>query len=336
MPSISSRSLVALSGFALALATTGCEAIHDFADKVYEQQKGSGDSSGPAPGGAPIDQKPPVGPVDPGPVACASSESCAAGQHCSVEDGDCKSPPGCGGDKACPAVCYGVCVADAPAGEPCGKNVCKAGEFCCNASCGICAPKGGACTLQFCGDPVPPKPEPPKGEACGAATCKPGLVCCNASCGICVEPGQGCTKQLCPTPPPPAAECVADADCKAVANYCGGCNCEAIGKGDVPTTCQPEKQVQCFAEGCINQAAFCKAGQCVLGSKTPPAPPPPTKCEKRTQGGPTSCKDAATWKLYAHEDCKASGLVLTEYHQRETCGIVAGSSVYVDYVCCAP
>lgn len=35
-------------------------------------------------------------------------------------------------------------------GEPCKDKVCAQGEFCCNASCGICAPKGGACTQQMC------------------------------------------------------------------------------------------------------------------------------------------------------------------------------------------
>jgi hypothetical protein len=36
------------------------------------------------------------------------------------------------------------------AGEACGKNTCSESEFCCNPSCGICAPQGGACTQQFC------------------------------------------------------------------------------------------------------------------------------------------------------------------------------------------
>jgi hypothetical protein len=35
-------------------------------------------------------------------------------------------------------------------GQPCGKNTCGTGTFCCNASCGICAPKGGSCTQQYC------------------------------------------------------------------------------------------------------------------------------------------------------------------------------------------
>mgnify|MGYP001183724252 CR=1 FL=1 len=32
----------------------------------------------------------------------------------------------------------------------CGGNTCRKGTFCCNASCGICAPNGGGCTQQAC------------------------------------------------------------------------------------------------------------------------------------------------------------------------------------------
>ena len=32
----------------------------------------------------------------------------------------------------------------------CGTNTCGQGEYCCNESCGICAPEGGACTQQAC------------------------------------------------------------------------------------------------------------------------------------------------------------------------------------------
>jgi hypothetical protein len=41
-------------------------------------------------------------------------------------------------------------------GAPCGTSLCKDGEFCCNESCGICAPRGGVCTQRECGtSPVP-------------------------------------------------------------------------------------------------------------------------------------------------------------------------------------
>lgn len=32
----------------------------------------------------------------------------------------------------------------------CGDNRCNPDEFCCNYSCGICAPKGGTCILTAC------------------------------------------------------------------------------------------------------------------------------------------------------------------------------------------
>jgi hypothetical protein len=34
--------------------------------------------------------------------------------------------------------------------QTCGDNVCGKGTFCCNASCGTCAPIGGGCTQQVC------------------------------------------------------------------------------------------------------------------------------------------------------------------------------------------
>ena len=41
-------------------------------------------------------------------------------------------------------------AATAPGAVKCGKATCAPGEFCCNASCSICAPKDGACTMQIC------------------------------------------------------------------------------------------------------------------------------------------------------------------------------------------
>lgn len=34
----------------------------------------------------------------------------------------------------------------------CGRNVCGPNQYCCNASCGICAPRGGACIQIACED----------------------------------------------------------------------------------------------------------------------------------------------------------------------------------------
>jgi len=61
---------------------------------------------------------------------CKASETCAPGSRFNPD----------------PAVCACVPVA----GAPCGKSVCSSGQFCCNASCGICAPRGGACIQIAC------------------------------------------------------------------------------------------------------------------------------------------------------------------------------------------
>lgn len=52
-----------------------------------------------------------------------------------------KCPPGQTCDKT---LCAVVCE------QSCGGNTCGKGTFCCNASCGTCAPIGGGCTQQVC------------------------------------------------------------------------------------------------------------------------------------------------------------------------------------------
>lgn len=38
-----------------------------------------------------------------------------------------------------------------PLGSPCGPSRCSVGQFCCNESCGTCAPRGGMCAERLCG-----------------------------------------------------------------------------------------------------------------------------------------------------------------------------------------
>ena len=47
---------------------------------------------------------------------------------------------------------YDVGLRSDAAVERCGATTCTAGEVCCNASCGICAAPGVACTAVVCGD----------------------------------------------------------------------------------------------------------------------------------------------------------------------------------------
>ncbi|MGM0577918.1 MAG: hypothetical protein ACQEXJ_19485 [Myxococcota bacterium] len=71
-------------------------------------------------------------------IPCVDNADCPTGQSCgTIADGP--------GD---------VCRPDPNAGAeiPCGPNTCGEGEYCCNESCGICAPIGGYCTQQYCGE----------------------------------------------------------------------------------------------------------------------------------------------------------------------------------------
>jgi hypothetical protein len=116
----------------------------------------------------------------------------------------------CVGDEAKP-------IAAAPAeeivigpfpGGPCGSNTCGAGTFCCNSSCGVCAPIGGACLDVYCEPTQEAIMSPDErdemsfvigggGQQCGYVTCGKGQHCCNASCSQCVPFGMECTQQSC-------------------------------------------------------------------------------------------------------------------------------------------
>jgi hypothetical protein len=64
-------------------------------------------------------------------------------------------------------------------GGPCGDNYCGKDSFCCNASCGICAPLGGGCPDVMCDVAQPPEEKhqliPPD---CGGE-CPAGTYCCS-------------------------------------------------------------------------------------------------------------------------------------------------------------
>lgn len=93
-------------------------------------------------------------------------------------------------------------------GTACGPNVCGTGTYCCNASCGVCAPKGGACLDVMCEVSAQPEVQAEAkqeaaaismgtGGPCGTNYCGKGYFCCNPGCGVCAPEGGGCPDVMC-------------------------------------------------------------------------------------------------------------------------------------------
>ncbi len=128
---------------------------------------------------------------------------------------------------------------------------------------------GGACstTSKKSGSPdtrAVPDSEPQAGERCGAKTCPVGQVCCNASCGICTPPDGMCTQQFCEETPAvvAAGTCAGDGDCHLVSDYCTGCDCRSLAKGEPDPVCEGPG-VRCLMDPCQVKRAACVAGRCV-------------------------------------------------------------------------
>lgn len=98
----------------------------------------------------------------------------------------------------------------------------------------------------------------PPGCHADCPPCPKGQVCPTIACQIVCAPGH----------------CAANSDCRLEANYCRGCNCEALTRSQTGTTCPPDDIVYCFADPCLNKVAACDqaTGRCVVR----PAPPPPS------------------------------------------------------------
>ena len=148
-----------------------------------------------------------------------------------------------------------------PAPKACASSAdCAASSFC-TVEDGVCNPppgcKRGEVCPAVCYGTCEVKPAP---ERCGKTVCNAGEVCCNPSCGICVPPGGACTQQICDPPP---AQCRSDADCRAFAFMCTGCDCLALGPNDREPICDGPG-VQCLVDPCLNKKAACDSGRCVI------------------------------------------------------------------------
>jgi len=88
-------------------------------------------------------------------------------------------------------------------------------------------------------------------------------------------PTTGNTEPPTTTTPPPvtsgAGACTTDGDCRLVADYCTGCDCRVLAKGDPEPTCSGPG-VKCFADPCMTKTAVCDAGKCTAKAKETKAP----------------------------------------------------------------
>jgi hypothetical protein len=175
--------------------------------------------------------------------------------------------------------------ADAGPGEPCGANTCTGDTYCCNASCGICAPEGAGCVAIAC-----PEPVVCNGEVCEAegATCCPG---CFATDAFCSGPGGVCPAIDCP------AGCESDADCGSGGRCCPGCDegegtCVDATSPCPELVCPPEcggdvcgADEQCCEGGCPGVADNCQPADqmCII-----PDCPAPT-CDPMRAYGQGEC-----------------------------------------------
>lgn len=78
--------------------------------------------------------------------------------------------------------------------------------------------------------------------------------------------GFSCEEQdghaVCVPNPPPQRSCQTDDDCSLAADYCGGCNCFAVGPGQSVPECHGDV-VACVQWPCQGYGAYCDGGTCV-------------------------------------------------------------------------
>ncbi|MBW2458047.1 MAG: hypothetical protein JRI68_26315 [Deltaproteobacteria bacterium] len=170
-------------------------------------------------------------------------------------------------------------------GEPCGNNVCQPTEFCCNPSCGICAPHGGACIEIACmpecghdecalGDALTANCSP-----CATDVCAIDPYCCSTSWDqICVqEAGDLCPKCGAePEPEPEPEQCTHD-ECATGAKLVSGCSeCATTVCTADSYCCDTAWDALCVKEagqlcGLCSEPEGCDHDECTAGSKLTPS-----------------------------------------------------------------
>jgi hypothetical protein len=162
------------------------------------------------------------------------------------------------------------------------------------------------------------------GQGSGAPSGKPGGPSSAGGAAPCATGGTGGTGGQ------PAPTCVTkssqgdSSSCKPAATWKQYASDDCAATGATLTGYSPD-------EACGDGNSRSVKYTCCLSEAAPP-PPPPT-CVTKSQGSPSSCKGAPTWKQYATDNCAATGASLTDISPYEDCG--DGGTRYVKYTCCS-
>ncbi len=136
--------------------------------------------------------------------------------------------------------------------NPCAATLCRQGQICVVSKS---LPPQATCVDQ---EPV---------KSCySSSDCQAGQTC-SVERGDC-QPPAGCGEgRVCPAvctgvceTSAPAGACRTDADCRLESNYCGGCQCAALGPKQKGSVCG--NPVACFADPCQGLQAVCASGTC--------------------------------------------------------------------------
>jgi hypothetical protein len=128
------------------------------------------------------------------------------------------------------------------------------------AGCGV-GPEG----LDGSGDLASVEQAAKPANPCATVLCPAGTVCKKqGNHAVCVPPGNG-------------NPCNTDADCRLFADYCTGCDCRALRQNAPNPTCSGPG-VRCFADPCMNKAAVCRGGSCVVADAPAGEACGPTTC----------------------------------------------------------
>lgn len=169
----------------------------------------------------------------------------------------------------------------AKAAEPCGNNVCGEGEYCCNASCSMCAPEGSFC-IQIACEPDPPTcahDECEVGSAmldgcspCATKVCAADPYCCdNDWDSICVGEAETMCSVCETTPPEPSCEHDGCGTGDALDPTCSDCAAKVCAADSFCCDSQWDglcaTQAQQVCSECASQPDPCAHSECSKGKK---------------------------------------------------------------------